>query len=266
MAQLLPSAYTLTAEEATATRQLIAACHREGLAVHSTLEMAMYVIVTKLDVSTALNRVKKIRKAAALHNTHDIGAEEALQYMVKLWPSIFLPGGVNKDGTALLCMVYKDCIPSELDAHGAKGKECLVIGLLHYMQLSVCDLDQAREGVSFVTDCKDFGWKNFSLEMEEELAFLYQDGAPIRIRSMLMLDGPFLMRVILNLCKVFLKKKLRDRIMLCERKNLSAHVDSDQLPTEIGGSYQTTIDDWIKDRTLRWEQAKSLCQLPNELL
>lgn len=56
--------------------------------------------------------------------------------------------------------------------------------------------------------------------MEEKAAMLYQDCYPIKIKSIILVDAPWIVNTMVKLARIFLKKKLSDRIMNVNQKNL----------------------------------------------
>jgi hypothetical protein len=68
--------------------------------------------------------------------------------------------------------------------------------------------------------CQMLGWHNFSLKMEEKAACIYQDCYPIKIKGMVLVNSPWIVNAMVRLVKVFLKKKLSDRIINVNQQDL----------------------------------------------
>ena len=45
-------------------------------------------------------------------------------------------------------------------------------------------------------------------EGQKRFAGLYQDGYPLKLKAMVMVDAPWIMTAILKICRLFLKKKV----------------------------------------------------------
>jgi hypothetical protein len=82
------------------------------------------------------------------------------------------------------------------------------------------DFDEIRSGCVMATQCAGIGWHNINMELEKRCAPLYQDAFPCKFKSMPMVNPGTLMSMILKLMKLFLKKKLAQRIVLCSTEDL----------------------------------------------
>jgi hypothetical protein len=82
------------------------------------------------------------------------------------------------------------------------------------------DFDEIRAGCVMLMRCEGFGWKNFDLELEKRMAPLYQDAYPCTIRSLPIVNPSTFISVCLKLCRLFLKKELAERIVLCTTEQL----------------------------------------------
>ena len=50
------------------------------------------------------------------------------------------------------------------------------------------DIASTRRGIVFCANLDGFGWSNFSLQLEKAFSGLYQEGYPVRLGAMLMVD------------------------------------------------------------------------------
>merc|ERR1719461_2391889 len=92
----------------------------------------------------------------------------------------------------------------------------MLLEVIYWMQLLNADLNCVRKGMIQVGSLKGAGWKNFSMAIEKKAAPLYQEAIPIKFRKMYMAETPFVFRMIINLCKVFMKKKLMQKLHMCK--------------------------------------------------
>ena len=100
------------------------------------------------------------------------------------------------------------------------------------------NLECAREGLIFVCDCSNIGWKNFDIQLEKIGMKLMQDAYPLRIAGFYMLDAPFLLNVLIKICKPFLSKKMQERMFIMSTEEMFKLVPKDQVPSIIkGGEY-----------------------------
>ena len=134
-----------------------------------------------------------------------------------------------------------------------------MLELVLFFHCSASNLDECRTGMTMITQCKGMGWKNFSLELEHRAAVLYQDAIPCRFAGMPMVNAGPIVRAMLKLCKVFLKKKIADRMLICKQDELmSAHGFSPEtLPPVLGGTCTSpTYEDWAKAQMAAREESK----------
>lgn len=141
-------------------------------------------------------------------------------------------GGYDNFGAKIFAMKYEYWLPSEFENFDILMKAFLL--LLHSMTE---DLDICRTGITFVADCKNFGWDNFSLEMEKLFINLIQEAYPMRLKAMFMVDAPILIKLVMKIMKPFLSAKMQERIFICDRKELFENLDISQIPGLIGGEY-----------------------------
>ena len=93
-----------------------------------------------------------------------------------------------------------------------------------------------------------FGWKNFDSELEKKFAGMYQDCYPFKFKLMLMVNPPWYLSTMIAIVKVFIKKKLADRLKSVRTekakgdKLLYNHVERHQIPPALGGTLSTTME------------------------
>ncbi|KAJ1488242.1 hypothetical protein T484DRAFT_1784016, partial [Baffinella frigidus] len=187
---------------------------------------------------------------------HEYTNEEALAFLEKSLPGAFLPAGRNLEGLVTFGMGAADFDVNKMSGDRAQSL-MFKANLLMYDGLT-STIEDARKGCVFAMDTKGLGWHNFSMEIEKKSSKLYQDGYPIKIKglekksvilcqdvyrikikAMFMINPPLILSVFIKICKVFLKKKLRDRMKNIKSEALPEHFDMSELPTELGGTFDT---------------------------
>jgi len=108
--------------------------------------------------------------------------------------------------------------------------------------------------------------------MEKKGAELYQDSYPIKYKSMAMVNGGWLLGTVIGMCKLFLKKKLADRIRTLTTEELvvggkegggggggvanrktdhtgcCAFNSWEDLPVFLNGTYRRGLREWVVER------------------
>jgi len=145
-------------------------------------------------------------------------------------------------------------VPSEL------GKDYLKI-ILDYIIWNnsigtfLDGLDLHRNGLIFVCDLEGVGWKNIDIALQRKVNNAMMDNFPLRIQKVLILNPPGILGAIMGCVRVFVKKKIMDRIQtLRTRDELLDHIDADQLWSEFGGECEYSVENLIEDINARMEE------------
>ena len=94
-------------------------------------------------------------------------------------------------------------------------------------------------------------------DLEKKMAEVYQDTFPLRYGRFCMLKPPFIIRAVMQLMRLFLKKKLMDRMQICtSKKDVFKYVDASMVPQEYGGDLAYTEEDFLRD-VEAWEKKSS---------
>eukprot|EP01084_Bolivina_argentea_P143718 252309_1 len=139
-------------------------------------------------------------------------------------------GGVDDQGRAILAIKYSLWFPANYE-----GTDVIMRCFINMLNIFTEQLDYARNGVLFIADCKDMGWCNFNLEMEKIFSQLLQEGYPMRVAGMYMLDAPLLLNIMMKICKPFLSKKMQERMKALTTEELFQIIPKEQVPTMING-------------------------------
>jgi hypothetical protein len=114
-------------------------------------------------------------------------------------------------------------------------------------------LDAARVGVIMIGDLEGMGWRHYNHTAEQVAAQVYQDTFPMRWGMMVLMNPPFIIKAILGLMRVFLKKKIMNRIRILSKESLTDFIDRKFIPREFGGDFEWPIENHY--RTLqKWER------------
>jgi len=67
------------------------------------------------------------------------------------------------------------------------------------------------------------------------------DNFPMRIQKVFLLNPPSIINAVIGCARVFVKKKIMDRIQIIQKDQLLDHIDADQLWSEFGGDVEYSI-------------------------
>jgi len=193
----------------------------------------------------------------------DRGYEE-LPEMDELTHVIFnsgfaVPGARDKEGRYVGYLYPGKLVPSELPIPDAEAWLCWFYGYAIEHER----MDAFRNGFVFVQDYQDYGWKNFDIKFQQALTTVLQDTFPILLKKILLINPPTILKAIIAICKVFMKKKIMDRIAAIELDDLKDIIDVDMLPKQFGGNMEFDPDTQL--RSLReWNVDYRLSRPPKK--
>jgi len=230
----------LSEEELGWTYALREALAKEGIPEPpgGDLMLAQFAIIGKGNLKKELKRVKNFHNIVT--EEFEYSTESALPHLgwfARKWPGMMLGAGTDSDGAQIFCCDMLEYLPAQLE--GQEEIKMMIHDFLLMMEAMNADLDDVRKGVVFVTDAGGIGWNNINMELEKKCAPLYQDAFPCKFKSLPMVNPGRIMTAILALFKLFLKKKMRDRIILTKSENLyKKHgYTLDMLPSKFGGTF-----------------------------
>eukprot|EP00286_Rhodomonas_abbreviata_P019147 CAMPEP_0181311258 /NCGR_PEP_ID=MMETSP1101-20121128/13037_1 /TAXON_ID=46948 /ORGANISM="Rhodomonas abbreviata, Strain Caron Lab Isolate" /LENGTH=280 /DNA_ID=CAMNT_0023417969 /DNA_START=30 /DNA_END=872 /DNA_ORIENTATION=- len=259
------SRYTLTSEELGWAAELTAALKAEGVPVPKPdLLFAQFVIIGKGQTAKAVQRVKNYIKniEEGLGYTTETAKQNGVAgFFDRKWPGS-VAAAKDHDGHPMLAVDVTLYRPAELK--GDEEYRQLFQEFLLMLDACNADLDDVRNGTMFINQAKGMGWHNFSLELEKRAAVLYQDAYPVRFHSFPIVDAGSIISAILKLCKVFLSKKLAERMIVCSHEDLQTKhgIDPSGLPPFLGGSLESSYDDWLQSKLARRAASVGLVKVP----
>eukprot|EP00639_Heterosigma_akashiwo_P017978 CAMPEP_0206400322 /NCGR_PEP_ID=MMETSP0294-20121207/25452_1 /ASSEMBLY_ACC=CAM_ASM_000327 /TAXON_ID=39354 /ORGANISM="Heterosigma akashiwo, Strain CCMP2393" /LENGTH=281 /DNA_ID=CAMNT_0053856503 /DNA_START=1 /DNA_END=843 /DNA_ORIENTATION=- len=220
---------------------------KDGLPNNDFL-IAQYAIITKGNAQQALSRMKKTADFLKTYKLDEIGDDEVIQwYTERLDGIVFRSSNNDSEGRPTMSMNYGKFFPKQI----IKAEDNLRYLLKSfYLILEACNTDfhEMRMGCNFIGNCAGLGFANFSEQLERTFARLYQDSYPVRFHGMYMVDSPILIKVLLKICSVFLKKKLRERIRLLSMEELRESgmygAKGCNLSSAWGGTIDESFVDW----------------------
>ena len=264
------SRYTLTESETAWSKELKQALADGNIEAPATdFELAHFAIVSKGDVKKGVKRVANYNKM--IKPDYSYTQEQALEvvgFFNKKWPGCIPTCGTAPNGGPMLCFDCNPYLPGELGSpktpEGAAEWKAMMLELVLFFHCCASNLDECRSGMTMISQCKGMGWKNFSLELEHRASILYQDAIPCRFAGMPCVNAGPILRAMLKLCKVFLKQKIADRVLVCKQDELvTKHGYSpDSLPPLLGGTCtKPTYEEWARGQLAARELAKQKVQI-----
>jgi hypothetical protein len=151
-----------------------------------------------------------------------------------------IPGARSKEGHSILYCRLGRMVPSELGKNYVKTIVDFIIWN-NSIGTFLDGLDYHRNGLIFICDLQGVGWKNIDINLQKKVNSAMMDNFPMRIQKVFLLNPPSIINAVIGCARVFVKKKIMDRIQIIQKDQLLDHIDADQLWSEFGGEIEYSI-------------------------
>jgi len=158
----------------------------------------------------------------------------------------YIPSTRSKNGYGIIYAKFANMIP---DDHPNFLEDILKYMIWNNMMgIFLEDMDYHRNGVCFVADFKSVGWKNIDTKLQRTAGSALMDRFPMKISSLLVLHPPIIFKAVVTGVKLFVKKKVMDRVQIIDPEEITKYIDKSQLSSEFGGDIDFTVEtmlDWV---------------------
>jgi len=199
-----------------------------------------FLFARKLDVDRAVTLLQNHLKWMKEHGyTKTLHIEQLNQELVKTMYSFSIPGNRDKEGHKLQYL-----FPARVNMKKYTVKEHLDL-LVWWFQTSLVreTVDSWRTGIVFIEEIKGMSLRNMDMNVGKEIMKASQDHFPMRIRKILVVNPTYMIKILLGFARLFLKKKIMERVALIEQRDLMNIVDPDQLISHYGGTLKFEFGD-----------------------
>jgi hypothetical protein len=158
---------------------------------------------------------------------------------------MMIPGTRSKEGKAILYFKMARLIPSEF---GIKTIVDYVIWN-YAVGTFLNGLDFHRNGIIVIGDLQGVGWKNIDFGLQKKINAALMDNFPLRIHKVILIHPPSIVPALISCFKLFIKKKIMDRIEAIQPEELENYVDKDNLWKDFGGNVEYLSENLIQSVT-----------------
>jgi len=165
----------------------------------------------------------------------------------------FIPGARSKEGHSIMYCKLGRLVPPDLGKNYIRTIVEFIIwnnSIGTYLD----GIDFHRNGLIFIADLQGVGWKNIDINLQRKVNSALMDNFPLRIAKVLILNPPSIINAVISCARIFVKKKIMDRISICQKDQILDHIDADQLWSEFGGNVEYSMDDLIETITERMSE------------
>jgi len=126
------------------------------------------------------------------------------------------------------------------------------------------DMDFHRNGICFICDMQSVGWRNIDMKLQKSVNNALMENFPTKIAHVMVLNTPVIFKTLLAGLRLFVKRKIMDRIQVVEPNELINFIDKEQLSADFGGDQHFTIEtyiDWV-DHVIAEQLPKTPVKVP----
>jgi len=114
-------------------------------------------------------------------------------------------------------------------------------------------IDALRNGICLVGQLEGYGWKNYDIDFQRQMAPIWADKFPVLLRKVYLLNQPSIFTAVLKIMSTFTKNKIIDRVEAVTTKDLQKAIEPDNLLAEFGGNNNFSSEDW-KNNLVEWAE------------
>jgi len=175
-----------------------------------------------------------------------------------------IPGTRTKDGYGIYYAKFGNMVPED---HGKNFVKDIIDYIIWNNMIGSFyeDMDFHRNGLCFIADMKSVGWKNLDMKLQKTVNSALMDNFPMKISQVIVINPPSIFKPLLAGSRLFVKKKILDRINTMEESELSDFISQDQLSSDLGGNFRFTIEtyiDWVDNVIATEGTPKTPVQVP----
>jgi len=162
--------------------------------------------------------------------------------LVRTAASWIIPGSRTKDGHGIVFAQIANLVPSDW------GHKKIIdwIVWVYTKGILLEGMDWHRNGIVTLQDLAECGWKHFDTSLQQKMMGALNDNFPLRMKQMYLLNPPSFLKVLLKIAKLFMKKKMMDRIRVATLEDVREIVPENELCVQFGGSYKYEIGQYLK--------------------
>eukprot|EP01116_Phalansterium_solitarium_P006612 TRINITY_DN18938_c0_g1_i1.p1 TRINITY_DN18938_c0_g1~~TRINITY_DN18938_c0_g1_i1.p1 ORF type:complete len:291 (+),score=112.51 TRINITY_DN18938_c0_g1_i1:88-960(+) len=125
-------------------------------------------------------------------------------------------------------------------------------------------LEVFRDGIIVIESIHGVSMSSYDMKNGKALMSAFQDHFPLRIKLIVVVDPPGIVRALMAIARIFLKKKLIERVRLCKTEELAEIVDPEQLSHDFGGKAVWQLPP--REVAFPWLAAKTKATEPTEFV
>ncbi|OQR75951.1 tyrosine-protein phosphatase non-receptor type 9-like [Tropilaelaps mercedesae] len=109
-------------------------------------------------------------------------------------------------------------------------------GVVYQLDVALENPLTQRDGIVFVYNMAGSRYEHFDYELCQKILQLLKGAYPARLKKVLIVGAPLWFRAPFKILRLFVREKLRDRVMIVSQAQLVQHIPPSSLPIELGGT------------------------------
>lgn len=102
------------------------------------------------------------------------------------------------------------------------------------LDIALEDVRTQRCGIVFIYNMMGSKYSNFDYELSQKILGLLKGSYPARLKKVLIVMAPLWFKAPFKILRLFVREKLRDRVLMIGTNQLPNHVPPVSLPAELG--------------------------------
>ncbi|XP_077989434.1 tyrosine-protein phosphatase non-receptor type 9-like isoform X2 [Glandiceps talaboti] len=117
--------------------------------------------------------------------------------------------------------------------------------VIYQLDQALEDKSTQRNGIIFVYDMTSSNYANFDYDLSRKILDLLKGGFPARLKKVIIVTAPLWFRAPFKLLRLFVREKLRERVVLTNLIQLPDSIPKDSLPRQLNGPVIINHKDWL---------------------
>uniref|UniRef100_A0A2R5L652 Putative tyrosine-protein phosphatase non-receptor type 9-like isoform x1 n=2 Tax=Ornithodoros turicata TaxID=34597 RepID=A0A2R5L652_9ACAR len=133
-------------------------------------------------------------------------------------------------------------------------------GVVYQLDVALESLESQRCGIVFIYNMTGSKYQNFDYELSQKILSLLKGAYPARLKKVLIVSAPLWFKAPFKILRLFVREKLRDRVITVGLDQIGLHIPYSALPRELGGNLSLNHKAWLlhclKSVTNRFEASE----------
>jgi len=247
----------LTDEELEATKQFLSIVNQVR-SQHAADELSF-----KTAVKFVMARKFDVNRALLLYEQHEITrwrerltgfdpTSESFKKELATGKFTILPTR-DSNGSGIVMFTVSKHNPQESKSH-----EITLQAMVYQLDVAMEDIKTQRSGLVFIYNMTSSKYSNFDYELSQKILGLLKGAYPARLKKVLIVMAPLWFKAPFKILRLFVREKLRDRVLMVNFSQLPHHIPHASLPAELGGFFKHDHSKWLKQcEEVAAEQART---------